>query len=265
MRLKEALHFNKKDYKTRMKQKDYTFGELAVDIYQKRRRIASSKVSIGTGVACAHLTGGTSLLSSAYAGRNISVEKQKLALLEDRWASTGIDPLPKRPIKDTLIPIVISTAIGAFAFSVDLAISNAVATAADAAQLGLSGYALPVSSHLISGEYGGVEKGMNWASGHVNNQISKMGGLSFNEIKISDWMREQGLGQDGEYEDGEYEDGSDGAEEDEDEEEDEEEEEEEDVTASEEEDNNWNREASEDEEDEDGRWSQGEDEEDDDY
>jgi hypothetical protein len=105
---------------------------------------------------------------------------------------------PSASVRDTIIPTVISTAIGTFAFTVDLA----VATVADAAQMGISGYALPVSSHLISAEYTGVGSGMKWAGGHVNNPIANFGVTSFDAIKISAWIREQGLKQDGEYEHG---------------------------------------------------------------
>ncbi|KAF7974354.1 hypothetical protein HWV62_12304 [Athelia sp. TMB] len=176
MRLKEILNFSSSDYEDRIRGKNYTFGELARDIYIKRRAIASSKASAVTSAAAVHVTGGTSLFGTAYAGRNISVEKQKLALLERFWEDSGAAPLPRRHIKDTVIPIALATAVGVFAFSVDLAIANAVSTAATAAQMGIPGYTLPVSSLVISGEYFAIEKGMGWAGKKVNGVVA--GGYS---------------------------------------------------------------------------------------
>ena len=176
MRFKEILKFSSSDYEDRIREKNYTYGELARDIYCKRRAIASSKASAVSSAAAVHVTGGTSLFGTAYAGRNISVEKRKLAALERFWEKSGASPLPKRHIKDTIIPIALATAVGVFAFSVDLAISNAVSTAASAAQMGIPGYALPVSSLVISGEYFGIEKGMGWAGKKVNGVVA--GGYS---------------------------------------------------------------------------------------
>ena len=172
MRIQDALHFNATSYNKRIREKDYTFGELARAIYIKRRHIASSTASAAAGVACAHVSGGMSLVGSAYAGRNISVEKQKLTVLENLWKCTGMAPLPHRHIKDTVIPVVITTAIGVFTFSVDLGLSNAVA---NGAQASIPGYGLAISSHLTGGELFGMEQGMEWAGGRISGKIANSG------------------------------------------------------------------------------------------
>jgi len=182
MQLKDTLHFDATSYEREIREKGYTFGELARDIYIKRRQIVSSEVTVVTGLACVHVSGGTSLLGSAYAARNVNVEERKLALLEHLWKSTGMNPLPPRNITDTVIPVAISTAIGAFTFSIDLGISNAVATAAYASQMGIPGYALPINSHLIGGGYFGVEKGMGWVGVHANEMIARKGNHSDKKI-----------------------------------------------------------------------------------
>ena len=172
MRIQDSLHFSATSYDKRIHDKDYTFGELARDIYLKRCHIASSTTSAAAGIACAHVSGGVSLFGSAYAGRNVSVEKQKLTLLEHLWESTGVEPLPHRHIKDTVIPVVITTAVGVFTFSVDLGLSNAVA---NAAQAGIPGYELAISSHITGGEFSGVEKGMGWVGERINQKIAGHG------------------------------------------------------------------------------------------
>lgn len=159
MRPGEALNFNSSDYARHIREENYTLAKLAHNIYSKRRSIAASAASTVTSVAAAHVSGGMSLFGAMWSGRNISVEKQKLAVLEQFWASNGQSPLPHRHFKDTVIPVVVATAIGAFAFDLDLAIADGGC----ATSMQLGGYMLPVSSHLISGGYFLVEKGVSWA------------------------------------------------------------------------------------------------------
>lgn len=168
MKIKEGLlGFSSSDYREKISSRDYSYAELATNIYRKRRAIASSKVSTATGVAAVHVTGGASLVGSAWSARNISVEKKKLRLLEEEWARRGQEPLPKRTIKDMVIPVLITGAIGVFSFSIDLAISNATATAAQAAAMGIPGYEF--HGHLVGAYYTAIEKGVGKMGNAVNS------------------------------------------------------------------------------------------------
>lgn len=171
MKIKEGLFgFSSSDYSEKISRREYSYSELATNIYRKRRAIATSKVSTASGVAAAHVTGGMSLVGSAWSGRNISVEKQKLALLEDEWARRGQTRLPKRTVKDMVIPVVIAGAIGVFTFSVDLGIANATATAAQAAAMGIPGFEF--HGHLVGAEYTSIEKGAGKLGDAVNTLSS---------------------------------------------------------------------------------------------
>ncbi|KAF7976116.1 hypothetical protein HWV62_7553 [Athelia sp. TMB] len=156
MHIKEAFNFNSAEYARHIREEEYTVGRLANNIYTKRRAIAASKTSALASVAAAHVSGGTSLLSAAWSSRNISVERQKLDALEQYWESSGQPRLPQRHFKDTIIPVVVATAIGVFAFDLDLAIADGGA----ATSMQMAGYMIPVH-HLISGEYSLAEKGVS--------------------------------------------------------------------------------------------------------
>ncbi|KAF7976008.1 hypothetical protein HWV62_8012 [Athelia sp. TMB] len=162
MHPKEALNFNSADYARHIREEDYTVGQLANNIYTKRRAIAASTTTAATSVAAAHVSGGMSLFGAVWSGRNISVERQKLAALEQFWASCGQQPLAHRPFKDTVIPVVVATAIGAFAFDLDLALADGGA----ATSMQVDGFMLPVR-HLISGEYFLAERGVSWMGNKV--------------------------------------------------------------------------------------------------
>lgn len=170
MKIKEGLlGFSSNKYREKISSPDYSYAELATNIYKKRRSIVSSKTSAVTGVATAHVSGGTSLIGSAWAGRNISVEKQKLELLEEEWERRGQDPLPKRKLTDVIIPILITGAMGVFAFNVDLGIANATHTAATAAAMGVPGY--DFNGHAVGAYYDVVEKGMKMGGNRVANSL----------------------------------------------------------------------------------------------
>ena len=163
----EWLGFSSSKYREKISRKEYSYAELATNIYKKRRAIVSAKTSAVSSAAAAHVTGGASLFGTGLSMRSLSVEKQKLELLEEEWQRRGQDPLPKRKLKDMLIPIVLTGAIGVFAFNVDLGIANATQTAAEAAAMGIPGYEF--NGHVIGAYYDTVEKGMGMAGDAVNS------------------------------------------------------------------------------------------------
>lgn len=157
MKLTEGLlGFSGSDYRAKISSREYSYAELATNIYRKRRAIVTSEVSAVCGVVAAHVTGGTSLVGSAWSARNISVEMKKLRLLEEEWARRGQHPLPERTIKDTIIPVLITGAIGVFAFYVDLSMAELTAEAAQAAAQGIPG--CEFQGHLVGAIYTVVEK-----------------------------------------------------------------------------------------------------------
>lgn len=166
----EILNFDSSEYRKKIRQYDYSYHQLATNIYCKRRAIASSKTSVVGTVLCAGVTGGMSIFGTALAGRNISIEKQKLELLEKEWARRGAPPLPKRHIKDMVIPVVLSSAISMFTFTVDLGIANTAANAALAAQMGIAG--AEFHGHLVGAYYTGIEKGLSSVSNRANRAVS---------------------------------------------------------------------------------------------
>ncbi|KAJ8482838.1 hypothetical protein ONZ45_g14818 [Pleurotus djamor] len=128
MRLGETFGFSSSDYIEKISDPSYTLQEIALNIYKKRRAIAMSTVQVAGGILASTISGGVTLAGSAFAARNINVEKRKLKLLEEEWEGNRRQyPLPKRHVKDTVIPVIIATAVGALAFTVDLGLSNAVA------------------------------------------------------------------------------------------------------------------------------------------
>jgi hypothetical protein len=122
MRPSEATGFSSTNYRERITKK--LPHQLIYDIYKKRRALTKSGVGVVFTVLCAHATGGISLLGTAWHARTRNVEKRKLTLLEQEWHSRGGDELPDRYVKDMLIPLVISTTIGAFTFCVDVGLSS---------------------------------------------------------------------------------------------------------------------------------------------
>ena len=193
MKFKEGLFgFSSSDYREKISSRDYSYAEVATNIYRKRRAIASSKTSAVGGVAAVHVSGGASLVGTAWATRNISVEKKKLRLLEEEWERRGQEPLPKRTLKDTIIPIIITGAIGVFTFSVDLAISNATATAAQAAAMGIPGYEF--HGHLVGAYYTSIEKGAGKLGNAVNSLSYVSLTLTMDKALISHVYRYKGRG-----------------------------------------------------------------------
>ena len=172
MKIKEGLFgFDSSNYREKISRRAYSYAELATNIYRKRRAITAAKVSAVSGVAAVHVTGGASLVGTAWSARNIAVEKKKLRLLEEEWARRGQEPLPTRTLKDTVIPVVITGAIGALAFSVDLALSNAIEAMAQGPATGFPGYEL--SGHLVGAYYTALEKGLG-STGNAINPLSSV-------------------------------------------------------------------------------------------
>ena len=157
MRLSEAVGFDTQEYTNKLFTRNND--DLAEHIYKKRRAIASSTTSAVAGVAAAHVSAGASLVGTAWSARNVSVECQKLGLLEDEWARRGLIALAARPFVDAIIPAAIAGTVGAFAYDVDVALGPAAGMAVSAAPLHVPSYGLP--PHIARVAYDGVEYGMN--------------------------------------------------------------------------------------------------------
>jgi hypothetical protein len=125
MKIKETFHFDKREYVNTISGKNFTYTELAKEIYRKRAKKLSAKTKTGIGILAATATGGASLVGSALAGRNMSVESQKLKMLEAEWARRGQPKLPKSKLKDRIIPITIAVGTSLFAIGIDIALSGA--------------------------------------------------------------------------------------------------------------------------------------------
>ncbi|KAF5309218.1 hypothetical protein D9619_012737 [Psilocybe cf. subviscida] len=157
MKFKETLHFSEKKYREEQRSKSHV--EIAQAIYRKRSKRLTSKVSTGVSVAAAVVTGGHSLIASAISGRNISVESQKLEILEEEWTNRGHPPLPKSTARDKIIPITV--AFGASLFTVGLDVALAGASPDQFFQLTPD----PQLNEFLIGNvyYAGVEKGVSAA------------------------------------------------------------------------------------------------------
>lgn len=161
----DYMNFKQDEYKIKVHQKNFTYGELAKAIYIKRRKIMSSRIGISigaTGILAAHVVAIATIL---FACRTFAIETRKLEVLEAMWSCTGESPLPTRPWRDVIIPVTIGAATNAFTFDIDLSISNAVSNQA-------YGYSLPISQHIISAP---LEHGMEWMGEHVNEQWDNLG------------------------------------------------------------------------------------------
>ncbi|KAJ7044423.1 hypothetical protein C8F04DRAFT_1228705 [Mycena alexandri] len=158
MKIKEGLlGFSSSEYREKISDwNEYHPIQLAHNIYKKRRAIIIATGGVATGLATAHLTGGVSLVGSAWSGRNFRVEQRKLGLLEKEWENRGFKKLPSRDVKDVLIPVIIATTVGALTFAVDMGLANAVAQTA-MYPVG-SPLAYPYNVHAVGLFYQGVEQ-----------------------------------------------------------------------------------------------------------
>ncbi|KAF8657833.1 hypothetical protein AX16_002149 [Volvariella volvacea WC 439] len=171
MRLGETLHFSSGDYRKKISSPDYSYYDLARHIYIKRRAITSASVATGASVVSLGITGGASVFAGALSLRNRSVEKQKLELLEQEWVRRGQPPLPDR-LRDKVIPIILTTAVGLFAFSVDLGISNAMNPPPDLVAMGYCSPMTQVEGYIVGAYYTVIEKGLHGAGVKAANKIA---------------------------------------------------------------------------------------------
>ena len=167
MKLSEIAHFSEDKYREHIADKYSNDQDLGTEIYKKRAKRLSSKVRVGVGAAAAPLTGGGTLVSAAFSGRNISVESQKLELLEEEWANRGYAPLPERRLKDKIVPVLLTAATSTFAAGMDAVF--AVASPDQFAQLVPN---TEINDFLISNVYyGGLEQGATSVKNAVVNKV----------------------------------------------------------------------------------------------
>lgn len=152
------MGFDGDEYSQKISLREYSWDELAKNIYKKRRAIASSMAAAATGLVAAHVSGGTSLVGTVWSTRNIRVEMKKLDLLEAEWARRGQKKLEKRAVNDIVIPIFLASAVGTLAFTVDIGIANESAEAAHAAARGC---AYEFHGHLIGAYWDGIERALS--------------------------------------------------------------------------------------------------------
>ncbi|KAJ8518075.1 hypothetical protein ONZ45_g4816 [Pleurotus djamor] len=113
----DKLSFNPGQYARKIMSMDLQ--EHARRIYSKRRILASTHGRAIGGVLASPATGGLSLLGTAAAGYQGDTEERKLDVLEQTWQQRGQYPLPTHFIRDTLVPVVLSTAFGVLGFFID--------------------------------------------------------------------------------------------------------------------------------------------------
>ena len=124
MRTLETFHFSENKYRKRVTKKKFDDERLANEIYKKRAKRVTSSVRVAVGAVAAFFTAGGSLVAAAIAGRNISVQSQKLKVLEGEWAGRGHPELPERLIKDVIIPAALTVATGTIVVGMDAKIAS---------------------------------------------------------------------------------------------------------------------------------------------
>lgn len=129
MGLDDVFGFSTSSYWAKITDRSkYSDTELGNNIYKKRQQCSGSAFGVGAGIALAAHTGGASLAGAAFSGRNRSIAKQKLEMLEQEWQNRGYDPLDTR-LRDTVVPI----AIGAAAMGVTAGVAYGIEHAGTAA------------------------------------------------------------------------------------------------------------------------------------
>jgi hypothetical protein len=169
MKITEALHFDSRKYAVKISQLNYPYMKLRDNIYLKRRNIVSSTISALGGLACAYITGGMSLGGTVYSGRNLKVEEEKLALLEAEWVRRGGEPLVQRYFKDTVMPLILSSAVSAFTLGADIGLAHA-AVPSCAAQMATP--ADQFSGHLVGPALTVAESWMSCVGRRVNTIVA---------------------------------------------------------------------------------------------
>lgn len=152
MGLGDIASFNKQKYRYHV-QEDYNDEELRDNIYKKRRQVAASSCSVGTGVALMHVTGGASAVGSLLAGRNVQIARKKLKILEEEWGERGYEKLPKEFVRDTIVPAAISAAVGVVSCGIDHAAANAMAASSAGAHISGSQVAGMYPNYAYYGPY----------------------------------------------------------------------------------------------------------------
>ena len=98
------------------------------------------------------------------------MEKQKKKILHDEWKDRHGEKLEKRVVKDTLVPVALASAVGAFTVAADMGISNAAATSSLAAAQGIPGYGFNES--MVSAIYTGYEQAGTAVARKVGDFVS---------------------------------------------------------------------------------------------
>lgn len=169
MKFTESMYFNKSKYREKISDRhSYSDEKLANEIYSKRAKRLSAKVRVGVGAAAATVTGGSTLVAAAFSGRNVSVEGQKLKLLEEEWQNRGYERLQKRKFKDKIVPMVITAATSGFAAGMDAVF--AVASPDQFAQI-IPGNSALNDALIQNVYYGGLEKGASVAGNAVIGKV----------------------------------------------------------------------------------------------
>jgi hypothetical protein len=170
MKIKETFHFDEDEYLNTISGKYFSHTALAKEIYRKRAKRLSAKVHTGMGILAATLTGGAALVGTAIAGRNISVESQKLEMLEAEWARRGQPKLPKSKFKDKIIPITIAVGTSLFAVGIDIALSGASPD-----QFYQFTPDADLNGYIVSSYYTIVDKGLGSAGNYVQGKVVSVG------------------------------------------------------------------------------------------
>ncbi|KAH8118875.1 hypothetical protein DFH11DRAFT_705509 [Phellopilus nigrolimitatus] len=214
MALTEFLHLDCKHYRRKICRPYYSDRELAKNIYKKRREIAAAGCSIGTGLALAPLTAGTSMASSAVATRSVHIAYQKLAMLESEWARRGYRSLPRHVVRDWALPCAVSGAVGGAGIGLDSLFASAGSAAINHAGfenlphlfgnvLQTHGAVSPVNAQQLGGGFfSGVQQSVGVFANHGHTTalplynsdgpyaVGQMGGLN----AVSDGVK-VGIGQ----------------------------------------------------------------------
>ncbi|KDQ54238.1 hypothetical protein JAAARDRAFT_80294 [Jaapia argillacea MUCL 33604] len=174
----QLLHFDSDDYRRDLLKRSDR--EILAGIYKKRRQIASSSISMGSGVAMAIPTHGMSLLVAGHGARRLDVAHQKLQVLDSDWSRRGYSD-PEFRVKDVLIPIAVGAVCLSLGAGVDAVYSHAGIEAVNAAsgmgahqvlhegihgQLDNSASISALGHSAISGVGDGISQGAGALVGH---------------------------------------------------------------------------------------------------
>lgn len=122
MGFSDNFHFDEADYV--LKLQSLSDQELRSREVRAYRQHVTSSASIGSGLGFAFLTGGVSLLGSAYGGRRLYLAKKKLELIQDELKKRGLES--HEPTKrDFFIPLGISVATMGLGAGIDAVAAHA--------------------------------------------------------------------------------------------------------------------------------------------